>query len=350
MSLLLTSHVAGAALITNSYEIDLNTLTLQYGTDTTIARGSAVSVDSFNTNTGDVIDTTVNFYEGQSITFEGLTSFVTMYEDSSTPSTGSGDRQVQDTYQVTFFTPEGDITFYDGVNGFGGTLTQATDSRYVSLSGETTITGYQMISTKGSSLENHTDGHTWDQYWINYFRADVLTLNLSSGEPQIINVGDFEGGDLSDWQAQGNGEATVALLNDSNAMKLDITNPDLNEPLEVSQVITSLAEDFFLEFDFLFETATGHLDILLDNILIDTLWAADFFEHGLQHYSEEITNPDFLGRDDLLLTFALYPGSPATVLIDNISVQDTASVPEPTTIALLGLGLAGIGFSKKRKA
>lgn len=35
------------------------------------------------------------------------------------------------------------------------------------------------------------------------------------------------------------------------------------------------------------------------------------------------------------------------LFIDNIIYQ--ASVPEPTTLALLGLGLAGIGFSRKKK-
>ena len=35
--------------------------------------------------------------------------------------------------------------------------------------------------------------------------------------------------------------------------------------------------------------------------------------------------------------------------IDNISIAGVSSVPEPMSIALLGLGLAGIGFSRKKK-
>jgi hypothetical protein len=38
------------------------------------------------------------------------------------------------------------------------------------------------------------------------------------------------------------------------------------------------------------------------------------------------------------------------VIIDDFQYVSAGSVPEPVTVTLLGLGLAGIGFSRKRKS
>ena len=37
--------------------------------------------------------------------------------------------------------------------------------------------------------------------------------------------------------------------------------------------------------------------------------------------------------------------------VDNVSVEarNGASVPEPTTLALLGLGIAGVGFNRRKQ-
>jgi hypothetical protein len=60
-------------------------------------------------------------------------------------------------------------------------------------------------------------------------------------------------------------------------------------------------------------------------------------DNGTFWYSNDVTGVGFDGR-------SLTPEMAFTVNIDS------ASVPEPSAIALMGLGLAGLGFSRKKKS
>ena len=201
--------------------------------------------------------------------------------------------------------------------------------------------------------------------------AGVMTV----ANANMITNGDFETGDLTGWDYSYN-DATVVDTGTSYGYAALLGG-------SATVGISALAQDFYIdpsigsivvEFDYLFDgkdTAWLYDDGFLAGLV--TLEGTSFFDINLEvlvlesstdanfgtavHFSGifDISNIDGTLDPNALLGFGLLETSAywwdktnTSVYIDNVSVS-ASSVPEPSIIALFGLGLVGMGFAGRRR-
>lgn len=196
--------------------------------------------------------------------------------------------------------------------------------------------------------------------------AAILLIMPLAANADLITNGNFDS-DLSGWDQAGDiattWDAGTAHLGHPGTLGTSLLFQVFDIQAGTSavsisfdyqwQVTAPAIEDFFVvRFDYV-----GSL--FAEELVYQGSTAAVF--GSTVSFSKEVKLPDLGGLDDLLqpdvpllsgfIAFILHENNSSNgtrIQLDNIAVR-AVSVPEPGTLALLGLGLAGIGMTRRKK-
>ncbi len=159
-----------------------------------------------------------------------------------------------------------------------------------------------------------------------------------AGVQNFVSQGTFgaPGALPAGWTATGPGSASVVA--DPTDPANHVLSMITGSPIIVSQAVDTPAGPFMVQFDYLFASATGTLDVLIDGVVVDTLDAPDPLQAGWLNGGVVIEDPLLLGLSGVELAFAFDGVTGSQVLVDNIELRSLVLVPEPASLALLGLG------------
>jgi hypothetical protein len=215
---------------------------------------------------------------------------------------------------------------------------------------ELTLAGFELVNPVNLALSSYRASVSDDRQTINGVFPDIAqpfgTWNVEGTADAVPTpvVLLNPNANLDAWGTTGNGSTQVTQDQAGDAVvRIAVADESaVNSPVIFSTLIDTPEDPFFLDFDYFFETATGSLEVSLSNVLLDTLEpteSPDFIS-----YNREVTQSSLLGLTDAELSFSLFPGSPASVLLGDVSLnfQDSASVPVTSTVVLLLAGMLGL--------
>jgi len=156
-----------------------------------------------------------------------------------------------------------------------------------------------------------------------------------------------------DWDVEGNGDIDVEIdpADGQISIALEVTNPELNSPLEFKTLIDTPLFAFNINFNLDFETDSGSLQVWLENSLLGDFAAVDYFNQPT-FISLLVTDESLFGLTGAQLKYSLYPGSPSAVSLQNINLTTVipTDVPESSTLFMFFAGLLTLVNIRRNKA
>lgn len=177
--------------------------------------------------------------------------------------------------------------------------------------------------------------------------AAILVLSaLSASATPLVTNGDFETGTFAGWTLSGDTSTSVISKNNVTSNTTNVWRSGASDAeTYISQVLTTVANaSYTLSFDVYTDSTSGSSFSASFGGNVVSSFVNEV--HNWTHYS--VTNLVAGGTSTELKLGAR--NDPRFTRVDNISVVQTSTVPEPASMLLLSGAFAALALTRRRKA